>query len=92
MLKIYEEKMIEAVWQKGQIVLGWDAAKYRKDACGAQITRSQYGSTNSKQGWEIDHITPESRGGSDILTNLRPLQWENNRAKSDGALRCVVSS
>lgn len=92
MFKTYEEEMIEAVWRKGQIVISWDATKYRRDTCGAQLSRSQYGNTNSKQGWEIDHITPESQGGSDALGNLRPLQWENNRAKSDGKLKCEVSS
>lgn len=34
-------------------------------------------------GWEIDHIKPSSLGGSDGLYNLQPLQWENNRSKSD---------
>ena len=25
-----------------------------------------------------------TKGGSDDISNLQPLQWENNRAKSDG--------
>ena len=37
----------------------------------------------------VDHIIPVARGGSDDLSNLQPLQWENNRAKSDGPLVCV---
>ena len=34
-------------------------------------------------GWEIDHIKPVARGGSDDLSNLQPLYWETNRNKGD---------
>ena len=79
----FDESTVNAVWQKGQIVVGYDPNLYRKDSCGAWMTRSQYGNTNSEYGWEIDHIKPSSLGGSDGLYNLQPLQWENNRSKSD---------
>lgn len=90
--KSFDEKTILAVWNKGAIVSGWDSAKYRKDKCGAQITFSRYGNIDYTDGWEVDHITPN---GSDELSNLRPLQWENNRAKSDkldGSWTCARSS
>lgn len=89
MLKTFDDATIQAVWEKGVIVPNWDPAKYRKDKCGASITRSQYGNTDNVEGWEIDHIDPN---GSDYISNLRPLQWENNRVKSDkrgGEWRCV---
>ncbi len=30
--------------------------------------------------------------GPDTLSNLRPLQWQNNVDKSDGRLRCNVTA
>jgi 5-methylcytosine-specific restriction endonuclease McrA len=34
-------------------------------------------------GWHVDHIFPESRGGSRELSNLQPLYWRKNLEKSD---------
>jgi hypothetical protein len=80
------------VWQKGQRVFGYDPAQYRKDLCGAWMSFKEYGNRNSKLGWEVDHQTPVSEGGGNEISNLRPLQWENNVARQNGRLVCVVSS
>ena len=37
------------------------------------MRRLSYGGENSRLGWGITHITPESEGGGDELSNLRPL-------------------
>ncbi|MDD3005841.1 HNH endonuclease signature motif containing protein [Flavobacterium sp.] len=88
----FTEKQIQEVWEKGKVVPGNDPNIYRTDCCDAWIKRNEYGNRNSNYGWEIDHITPKSNDGGDELSNLRPLQWENNMSKSNGRLVCVITA
>ncbi|MBJ6762795.1 HNH endonuclease [Myxococcaceae bacterium JPH2] len=84
---------VQAVWNKAQIVVGADPNRVRKDACGAWIHLDQYGNTDSDAGWEIDHIRPVAHNGTDDLSNLQPLQWQNNRHKSDNIQwACAVTA
>jgi hypothetical protein len=73
-----------AVWQKGTIDPKVDSSgrMYRQDACGKLICFLKHGQEVS-EGWEIDHIEPLSKGGSDHINNLQPLFWETNREKAD---------
>lgn len=85
----FGEETIQKVWEKGKTVSGVDKDKWRKDQCNAWIQRSKHGDRDSKYGWEIDHIN--SKGGN-VLSNLRPLHWENNVVTGEGKLKCVVTS
>lgn len=84
---------INAVWNKGKAVAGQDPAVWRMDACNAWINRDEYG-RQTESGWEIDHIKPVEAGGGDDISNLQPLQWQNNRHKGDDwpNWSCAVSA
>lgn len=88
----FDEDTIQQVWEKGKVVENNDPDEKRKDAAQALIHREEYGNRDSEFGWEIDHIKPVSESGGDDLSNLQPLQWENNVAKQDGSFDPAVTS
>ncbi len=93
MIKIFDEAQKLKVWQKGQVVTNYDPNRWRIDQCSAWMDYTQYGIRNSLYGWEIDHIIPLDRGGSYDISNLQPLQWENNASKQNSSkLICSIRS
>jgi len=84
---------IATVWNKALGIPGQDMRLWRQDPCGAYMYRDHYGNTNSKWGWEIDHIQPVAHRGTDVMGNLQALQWQNNRRKGDniGTNYCAVT-
>ena len=87
-----DENTKRQVWAKGRVVGSNDPSVWRQDECGAWICYTHHGNRNSQYGWEIDHITSVDHGDSDSISNLRPLQWQNNLSKSSGRLKCAVTA
>ena len=79
-----QEYPLAAIWAKGTPIPGYDSNIWRRDEYGSAMKYSDYGNRNSEYGWEVDHIVPVSRGGTDNLNNLRPLHWRNNASRGDG--------
>ena len=79
----FEQSKVDEVWEKGRTIRNYDPEIWRFDVCGSVMKRSEYGNTDSDHGWEIDHIRPVAKGGTDDLRNLQPLYWKTNREKAD---------
>ena len=78
----FSKEMIKKVWEKAKKIPGKDRTRYRQDPYGNALRYENYGKT-SKTGWDIDHITPLSRGGSNNIRNLQALQTITNRKKGN---------
>ena len=73
---------IDKVWRLAKKIPGKDPNVWRQDPYGNHIQKSKFGS-NSPTGWEIDHIKPQSKGGTDSLGNLQAMQTAKNRELGD---------
>ncbi len=74
------KKKIDQVWDKGRKIRGRNPNLWRKDDFDNPMYKPAYG-TGGNTGWEIDHKKPKVKGGSDALSNLRPLNTEKNRQR-----------
>ncbi len=76
------KELIDKVLDKGTPIQGKNPNTHRRDSFGNEIHKPSFGKSGEKS-WEIDHKKPSSKGGSDNLRNLQPLQTETNREKGD---------
>lgn len=90
-----EEK--RKIWNKAQTDDNNDPDLWRKDQCGAWMYYPNYGAASVGEAhtsykWQIDHIKPESKGGEDVVSNARPLQWFNNDSRQNGRLKTKITA
>ena len=76
------QKQQDKAWEKAKKVRGKNPDEYRQDPYGNAIYKSSYGKS-SDMGWDVDHIKPKSKGGSDSTQNLQALNASVNRSKGN---------
>lgn len=72
----------DKVWSLADKVSNKDPSLYRKDPYGNVMYKHSHGKATS-MGWDVDHIKPQSRGGSDFINNLQALNTSINRSKGN---------
>ena len=82
----HSEDCKDKLWNKATIIAGKDKNKVRKDVYEHIIHYNSYGK-QTRYGWQIDHIKPKSKGGSDDILNLQALSSNINNKKSDSEVK-----
>lgn len=83
---IYMKSEKDKLWDKAKKIPGKNPNLYRKDPYDIEIYKPAYGK-NSPKGWDIDHIKPKSKGGSESIRNKQALSAKVNRKKGDSSIK-----
>ena len=85
---VYDDGIIQRVWERGAAVSGCSPDNWRMDMYGALIGRTAFGKLGSPYGWEIAKLDP---GGPDHAENLWPMHWQSARARRAAAERAPAA-
>ncbi|MDD3858585.1 MAG: HNH endonuclease signature motif containing protein [Bacteroidales bacterium] len=78
----FSKEKLDKIWEKGTTIKGKDPKMFRTDKFGNEMYKPSYGKVSQK-GWEVDHSKPKSKGGSNHLNNLQPMNPKANRSKGN---------
>jgi hypothetical protein len=79
---MYSDEIKELVWNKAHIEEGYDPNVWRMDFAGAWIKKDLLDSAKIN-GWLITPYKPISKGGTDDIKNLLPMNINNSLKKGD---------
>lgn len=92
--KTFSFDVVEKVWEKARIIPGFDPEYLREDQFGTVIARVFYEECRPgfALGWRIVHIKSPEKGGTNDISNLQPMQWENNPGKPSSRNKQTATS
>lgn len=73
---------LKKIWNKGGRIKGKDPELYRKDIYGNTMFKPSYGQSGG-MGWNVDHAKPQSKGGTNNISNLQPMNTVANTKKGN---------
>ena len=76
----YTKEKLKRVFSKGKPIIGKNPNTHRSDIFGNIMFFGSYGK-DTKMAWNVDHSKPVSKGGSDHLNNLQPMNPKANQKK-----------
>ncbi len=76
------KKQIEETWNKAKEIRGKNPNLWRRDDLGNKMYKPAHGRAG-RFGWNVDHVVPKSKGGSDSPRNLRALNTTANLEKGN---------
>ena len=85
----FTQDRIDQVWDKGEVIHGKNPDLYRMDKFGNIMYKHSYGKY-TPMGWNIDHSKPQSKGGTDHLNNLQPMNSRANCSTSQTVYACSI--
>jgi hypothetical protein len=86
---VFDEALVQAVWEKGRISGERDQTTWRQDQCGAWMRRDHYGNPESEFGWKI--LSLELEDSTDI-ESMHPFHEQNDYDIPAARPRCVITS
>jgi len=78
-------------YDKGELRMIYDRTDGRCHVCRMKLCFVNYGVTEGRAPWEVDHSVAKARGGSDRISNLLPACPSCNRSKRAADNRRVRS-